>query len=194
MLGMSPHDKWLESYTDSTGVLSHPPLLSDAFEFFVDFLPEETRTISRSGLVLNKIWYWSDDFKPLVGSKIKFVVKYNPLSLRQVWVRDSENRYIQAPYSDVGLPDITLQELKLIREKGKTPPKNEAEIFEKILANRNLVNSATNATIRLRKAVEASKLASGLVIEQMLDKPTQSPHSKKGLDYTLPITPYEPEE
>jgi putative transposase len=194
MLGMSPHEKWLESYTDSTGGLSHPPLLSDAFEFFVDFLPEETRAISRSGLVLNKIWYWSDDFKPLVGSKIKFVVKYNPLSLRQVWVRDGEGRYMQAPYSDVGLPDITLQELKLIREKGKRPPKNEAEIFEKILANRELVNSAANATKRLRKVVETSKLSTGLAIEQMLEKQKQTQRPKKSLDYTQPIIPYEPEE
>jgi putative transposase len=194
MLGKSPHEKWLESYTDSKGALCHPPLLSDAFEFFVDFLPEETRTICPSGLVLNKIWYWSDDFKPLVGSKKKFVVKYNPLSLRQVWVRDSENRYMQAPYADVGLPDITLQELKFIKERGKAPPKNEAEIFEKILANRELVNSAVSATKRLRKVVETSKLSTGLVIGQVGDEQKQNNHFRKSLDYTQPIIPYEPEE
>ncbi|AZE23659.1 TniA putative transposase [Pseudomonas chlororaphis subsp. aureofaciens] len=37
MLGMSPHEKWLESYTDSAGVLCHPPLLTDAFEFLLIF-------------------------------------------------------------------------------------------------------------------------------------------------------------
>ncbi|KPN90530.1 Mu transposase C-terminal domain-containing protein [Pseudomonas nunensis] len=194
MLGMSPHEKWLEYYTEATGVLSHPPLLSDAFEFFIDFLPEVPRTISHSGLVLNKIWYWSDDFKPLVGNKESYVVKYNPLSLRQVWVRDGEGRYMQAPYSDVGLPDITLQELRLIREKGKPPPKSEAEIFEKIRANRELVNSAVNATKRLRKVVETSRLPTGMPIEQMLEKQKHTKHPNECLNYSAPVIPYQPEE
>ncbi|AZE23660.1 hypothetical protein [Pseudomonas chlororaphis] len=87
---------------------------------------------------------------------------------------------MQAPYSDVGLPDITLQELKLIREKGKPAPKNEAEIFEKILANRELVNSAVNATKRLRKVVETSKLSTGIDIAQMLDEEKQTQRPKGG--------------
>ncbi|NTZ94188.1 DDE-type integrase/transposase/recombinase [Pseudomonas koreensis] len=194
MLGKSPHEKWLEFYTDSVGQLSHPPLLSDAFEFFVDFLPEESRVISRSGLVLNSIWYWSDDFKPLIGSDKKFVVKYNPLSLRQVWVRDNENRYIQASYSDVGLPDITLQERKLIREKGKTPPKNEAEIFEKILANRDLVNNSVNTTKRFRKVMETSKLSADQAWEQLVDDDKQRLDHQENLDYQQQVIPYEPEE
>lgn len=192
MLGMSPHEKWLEYYTDSSGALNHPPLLNNAFDFFIDFLPEVSRTISHSGVVLNNIWYWSDDFKSLVGSKEKFIVKYNPLSLRQVWVRDGDNRYMQASFSDVGLPDVTLQEIKLTREKGKPSPKNEAEIFEKVLANRELVNSATDATKRLRKVIETSKLSNAPAENNSQGE--QHDRLKKSLDYTLPIISYEPEE
>ncbi|ESR69807.1 hypothetical protein T266_18475 [Pseudomonas aeruginosa VRFPA05] len=53
-LGVSPHQKWMEAFTKS-GVLTHPALLDDPMKFLLDFMPEESRCISRSGIIFKKI-------------------------------------------------------------------------------------------------------------------------------------------
>lgn len=161
VLEMTPHEKWMEASMKS-GSLRHPELVENPFEFTLDFLPEYTRVISRQGIELNTIQYWSGALANHV--KVRCTVKYNPLSLKQIWVNPTGEGYAEVPYFDIRKPDISLEELKLAKQQlarerhikeGSHARKVEIEeVFELIQKNRDLVENAKASTKRLKKIKE----------------------------------------
>lgn len=164
VLDMTPHEKWLEASMQN-GALTHPALLANPFEFTLDFLPERSRVISRQGIVLDNIQYWSGALSSYV--KKQCTVKFNPLSLKQIWVNPAGEGYIEVPYFDISKPDITLEELRLakqqltnerrIREGSHARKVSADEVFELIQKNRDLVENSVAITKRLNKIKENAK-------------------------------------
>lgn len=164
ILGETPHQKWMAAFTNN-GALTHPALLDDPTSFLLDFLPEDHRVIHRSGIVFKRFNYWSPALAPYVNSG-KFKIKYNPLSLKQIWVWIPSGRYIEVPYSDMSAPDITLEELNIakrqVAEEAKQYPHQASKAYSRLMItqinkNRQLVEHAKLATKRARKARENLK-------------------------------------
>lgn len=161
VIGVTPHQKWMEAFTKN-GTLTHPALLDDPAKFLLDFLPEERRAIHRSGIIFKKFNYWSPALAPYVNTG-RHKTKYNPLSLKQIWVWVPDGRYIEVPYSDMSIPDITLEELKAAKKQvaDEAAPSSQREskaysrlIIGQINKNRQLVEQAKLATKKAKKASE----------------------------------------
>lgn len=155
---MTPHEKWIEAWTEENGKLSHPALIPNPQNFFIDFLPEELRVITRQGIALWNINYWSPSLGSYISSK-KLPVKYNPNSLRYIWVNPNGERYIQVPYSDITRPDVSIEEYRAAkravrRDKHGVAKVTSDEVFLMIQKNRDLVVNSKKLTKQARKKVE----------------------------------------
>lgn len=163
--GMTPHEKWIEDWTTEAGKLSHPALLANPQDFFIDFLPEEKRVISRQGIQLWDIMYWSPSLAPYISSK-KWSVKYNPNSLRHIWVNPSGERYIQVPYSDITRPDVSIEEYRAAKREVKRDRPGMAKVtseeaFLMIQKNRALVENSKALTKQAQKKREHRENTTG---------------------------------
>lgn len=157
---LTPHEKWLDAWKDSEGRIKQPAIVENKGQFSLDFYPEKTRTVTRQGIEFFGFHYWSGALAAYVKKEV--VVKYNPLSLRHIWVNPAGERYIKVPFADVTQPDITLQELKaakrqikLIKESGGSGGSTKREIFRLAEKNRELVEEAKRATKAQKKIQES---------------------------------------
>lgn len=81
--------------------------------FWVSFLPEQERTLRPDGIHLHGLRYWSPALAADVGRQSdKLLVKYDPRDLSRVFVRRPSGAVVEARYSDLTLPSITLAEAK----------------------------------------------------------------------------------
>lgn len=163
--GKTPHEKWIEGWTDEKGVLSHPALIDNAKDFIIDFLPEQKRVISRQGIEIWGVRYWSPSLALFVSNK-KYPVKYNPNSLQYVWVNPSGERYIQVAYSDITRPDVSLEELRaakreLVRDRKSVSRVTSGEVFLMVRKNRDLVERSKALTKKAKKSKEHRENATG---------------------------------
>lgn len=144
---MPPIEMWRRS----------PPLRqnipSDPHSFFVDFLPCEQRVIRPEGIRINNIYYKSDGLAHLIG-RGRLPVRYNPASLKEVYVSDGLGGYIRTPYKRLGRPDISLWEHRRAHEilaKLGRRCVDETTVFETILQQRKLVEQAQKVTRAVRR-------------------------------------------
>ena len=163
--GMTPHEKWIEGWTAENGKLSHPALLANPQEFFIDFLPEESRVITRQGIMLWNINYWSPSLASCISGK-KCSIKYNPNSLRHIWVNPTGERYIQVPYSDITRPDISIEEYRAAKREVRRDRRGAAkvtsdEVFLMIQKNRALVENSKKLTKQATRKIEHRENATG---------------------------------
>ncbi|WP_108099745.1 Mu transposase C-terminal domain-containing protein [Pseudomonas sp. GV071] len=163
--GKSPHEKWIEGWTDDKGALSHPALINNANDFMIDFLPEQRRVISRQGIEIWGVKYWSPALASFISNR-KHSVKYNPYSLRHVWVNPSGGRYIQVAYSDITRPNVSLEELKsakreLARDRKSGSRATSEEVFLMVRKNRELVDRSKALTKKAKKTKEHRENATG---------------------------------
>lgn len=156
----TPHEKWLSAWTDSEGQIRQPAIVENKGRFSLDFYPERVRTISRQGIEMFGFRYWSGALSPYVRKKV--AVKYNPLSLRFIWVNPTEERYIRVPFADVTLADLSLQELKSANRQIKAAAEvsgkrqvSKREVFRLVEKNRETVAAAEQATKALKKIQES---------------------------------------
>ncbi|MEM6408708.1 MAG: Mu transposase C-terminal domain-containing protein [Pseudomonadota bacterium] len=118
--------------------------------FKVDFLPGKFRTLTRSGIRLFSIDYWSDALTPLLGRTAeRLLVKYDPRDLSRIWVRHPSGRMLEVRYRNLSRPPISLWEhreaSRRLHAQGKSELK-EAMIFDAIAEQRAIVSKATKLT------------------------------------------------
>ena len=196
MIGTSAQQRWSDYYTDKNGVLSHPALIKNPTDFFIDFLPRDTRVVNPKGILMNGIFYYSSSLKPFVGRSAKLTVKYNPQSLRRIWVEVESRRYTEVPYADRARPDISLGEYKAARKQIATTEKervSSSDVFQQIEKNRVLVEDSKIRTKHARKLVEQVKQQKEDPFFRLREGLLQSP-SAEDLDYDLPVKPSESHE
>ena len=134
-----------------------PPRLP-AERLLLDFLPYETRALTRSGIRLFRVDYSSVDLLPLWRRdnqrRVARIVVYDPRSLARVWVLDeSSDDYIPIPYR-VPHPDMTLAESAAARgvlHASRARDRTEPRLFENLSDIRAIEATAKSATAR-RKA------------------------------------------
>jgi len=151
MLEGTPNQQWLKGWTRGDGKLEHPALIQNPQEFTIDFLPQDMKVIGRQGVRMWNIFYWSPSLAQYIKPGIKYPVKYNPYSLRAVWINPTGERWIEVPYSDVTRPDMTLEEYKAAKKQTRIDRDARGgasleEVFIMVRKNRDLIDSAKKST------------------------------------------------
>ncbi|WP_349734149.1 Mu transposase C-terminal domain-containing protein [Pseudomonas jessenii] len=108
-LKASPKKVWLNHFAP-TGGCPFPPQVTDSHQFKLHFMPEETRAIQPSGIEFKNRYYWDPVLTEFVGLK-NVLVKYDPFSMRQIWIK-IEGVFYPIRTSDLTLPDFTYEEYR----------------------------------------------------------------------------------
>ena len=130
-------------------------LPEDRRRFWMNFLPEEERTLRPTGIHLFGLRYWSPALSADLGrSSRRLLVKYDPRDMGRVFVRRPSGNFVEARYADVTLPSITLHEALTARRtllaKGRREVDSRA-VVRTAIAQRNLVAEAKRKTTAARR-------------------------------------------
>lgn len=148
-LKMTPGDAWVDYFEGRD-----PCSLTgkQKAELTIDFLPQKRRAVSTKGIRLNNEYYYGQELTPHSGKEV--LVKYNPLSMRRIWV------YLNGEYISISLSDITrgdhIYEASRIQgldqeEKSKVRWVTEEDRTGLIKSSESLVDAAKKATKADRK-------------------------------------------
>lgn len=126
-------------------------------KFWISFLPEGERTLRPDGIHLNNIRYWSSALTADVGRcKGRLLVKYDPRDISRIFVRRPSGNFVDARYADVTLAPISLREAvaarKALNAQGKREVDDMRAIIRRAIAQRELVDRATQTTALMRRS------------------------------------------
>lgn len=133
----------------------------DRQRFWLNFLPEDRRSLRPTGIHLFGLRYWSPALSADVGRvKSKLLVKYDPRDLARVFVQRPSGSFVEARYADITLPSATLREVSAARKsllaKGRREVGAEA-ILRTVIAQRELIDDAVRKTSSQRKQGRAAR-------------------------------------
>lgn len=139
-----------------------PARIGNPERLLIDFLPFERRNVTREGVVISHIHYWSDVLRPLINDGNLYMVRYDPRDLSRVWFLSKDGEYYQLPYKARHRPPISLWEQRAVRrqlrEEGRRHV-DENAIFEGVERMRAIVDEAAATTRKARRQAERRRLA-----------------------------------
>jgi len=179
-LGRPPVAVWRE-HEGSTPLR----LPADRMAFWVSFLPEEERALRPDGIHLHGLRYWSPALAADVGRQTeKLLVKYDPRDLSRVFVRRPTGAFIEARYSDLTLPAITLAEARAASRALRAKGRREVDartLVRAAVAQRAIVEGATTRRDRAGRRSGAS----------LVDSADNTLGSLRGVDSRVPVASVE---
>jgi putative transposase len=183
-IGMPPLAAWKKGIlgTPEAPGRGLPSRIVDPERFLIDFLPLERRAVSRNGVQLFHIDYYSDVLRPLIKDGQRYIVRYDPRDLSRVWLLSKDSEYYALPYRARHRPPISLWEhrtiVRMLREEGRREVDADA-IFGQLERMRTVVTEAAAKTKKARRQAERMRQTSSCT-------PRRSP--------SLPKTPSDLEE
>lgn len=161
---------------------------ADRMAFWVSFLPEQERSLRPDGIHLHGLRYWSPALAADVGrQEEKLIVKYDPRDLSRVFVRRPSGTFVEARYSDLTLPSITLSEARAasraLRAKGRREVDTRT-LVRAAVAQRAIVEGATKRDRPGRRSRAGPANHAG----------DDGLGSLRGVDSRIPITSVEDQE
>jgi putative transposase len=158
-IGMPPLAAWKKGIlgTPEAPGRGLPSRIVDPERFLIDFLPLERRAVSRNGVQLFHIDYYSDVLRPLIKDGQRYIVRYDPRDLSRVWLLSKDNEYYALPYRARHRPPISLWEHKTIVRKLQEEGRREVDadaIFGQLEKMRTVVTEAAAKTKRARRQAE----------------------------------------
>lgn len=132
----------------------------DPIEFLVTFLPSEERVLTRTGVEVHRLQYWSDTLAQWVGQHRKVRVHYDPRDISVIYVRSPVGIIVKAMVTTPGIKAISLAEWNARRQRERSlcrqlPLTEIADDSQK--RNDQLVKQAKRLrSVRRRKATEAA--------------------------------------
>lgn len=158
----------------------------DQKSFLIDFLPVITRSIGRTGFVVDHITYYADLLKPWIANRdqlTKFIIRRDPRDLSRLWVLDKlSQNYIEIPYRALSNPAITLWEhrkaIEMLRTNGRRQVDEDA-IFRMVYQMREIVETAGKRTKKLRREKACRQhleLTKSSIPSLFSEKGTEQPH------------------
>ena len=168
-LGVAPITKWKMGIEGASGVMAVglPEIPDDPLTFELDFLPKTMRNISGQGVVWDKIHYFSDGIRHLIGERDengknrKYIVRRDPRDITKVWVYDPFQKvYHEVPYADPTHPYTNkweLEEAKRYLRSLDDKDLNERAIFRAIDNMRDIEEQSRAETKNVRRKKEAHK-------------------------------------
>jgi putative transposase len=167
-LGCAPIKKYNDGIlgSDDQPGVGMMPLVLNADQLRIDFLPYEQRTVQATGIELNGLFYQSDLLRRWIAAKDprsrrekkKFICRYDPRDISSILFFDPElEEYFRIPYRNPRHPAISLWELRAIKkslaEKGAKAIDEDA-IFSALNEMRRLEVSASEKTRKQRREAE----------------------------------------
>lgn len=167
-LGVAPITKWKMGIEGASGVMAVglPEIPDDPLTLELDFLPRTMRSISGEGVVWDRIHYYSDGIRHLIGERDehgknrKYIVRRDPRDITKVWVYDPfQKLYHEVPYADPTHPYTNKWELEKARKYLKSLDDtliNEQAIFQAIESMREIEEKSRATTKKARRAGAAN--------------------------------------
>lgn len=157
-LGQTPAGRWAEG---AKGAGRPPAVASSPTAFLVDFLPVVRRTLTRTGFVIDHVHYFSNALKPWISRRETlepFLIRRDPRDISRIWVLEPEGaHYVEVPYRTMANPAVSLWEhrhaLARLHERGVAQV-DEAALFRTIEQMREIANTASKTTKRMRREAE----------------------------------------
>jgi len=172
-----------------------PTAVADPRRFLIDFLPIERRLVTREGVSLHSLHYWSDVLAMWVGRPQKMVVRYDPRDLSRIYLLAPDGHYYDLSYRDLRRPPISLWEhhlaCKYLRAQGHAHI-NEAALFNAVENMRAIAQEAVRETkVARRHRERRMHLVQGGRAEPIPAESTaedlSEPNSKHPWERMLPV-------
>jgi putative transposase len=128
----------------------------DRMAFWTAFLPKTRRRLSKDGIHLEKIRYWSDALSRDVGRGGELLIKYDPRDFSRNFVRQPGGRFVEARYRNLAHPPVTWWEWKNTKkrlyEQGRRDL-NEEALFASLAQQRPIEDAAALASAAARRRI-----------------------------------------
>jgi putative transposase len=164
-LGMSPLRKW------SIGVVGTPdapgvgvmPVPRDPLKVQLDFMPFFMRSVQQYGVQIDNIFYYAPVLNAYINAadpdnakaKREFLIRRDPTDISKVYFLDpADGRYTELPYRNIGLPPISVWELREIQARLKAEGRRDIDenlIFEAVTRMRQGVEQSVHKTKAARR-------------------------------------------
>ena len=194
-LGKAPITAWIEAVAQASRPLRTAP---NEDRFYLDFLPFRKRSVQRGGVALFNITYSDGVISTFLSRpRQRFLIRYDPRDMSQVYLRDPDGAYRPIPYSDRRLPAVTLSEINAVRRQlldAGHKRLTQSQVFEALDRQRELIEQATLKTKGARRDLDRARR--GLrEAEASATAPFERSADREGPeDNVSPITPFAVEE
>lgn len=138
-----------------------PEKIEDEEYLKISLLPSIKRTIQQHGVVIEKIQYYENSLRRWIkakdekGDARKFLFKYDPRDISQIWFFDPEIKdFFVIPYKNLTFPAISQWELKAIKrflDEKDVHTYDETVIFNAYNKMQEIKDNAVKKTKSIRK-------------------------------------------
>lgn len=134
--------------------------LLNELEFLATFLPGDTRCLTRTGVQIHSLQYWSDALVPWVGQHMDVHVHYDPRDITSVYVRTPCGLLVKAIVTTPDIQPISLAEWQARRSHERSLSRSPGYVTQADASQKRgdtLVDQAkASRRVRRRKATEAA--------------------------------------
>ena len=163
--------------------------IDNPVQFVIDFLPAETRRITKNGFQLGNIRYWDPLLSQMFPLGTRVLVRIDPRDLSKVFVPSLDGaHYLSVPYADLRRPTITIAEREHAKRLAKRGEQwvTEDRLFAAAAQQRRLEEAAQKRSSRARRSVERRP--------KVGRRPSAKSRPATPIDYTRAPIPYDGEE
>lgn len=153
--GLTPLQAWQQAWTSPSGQALIPPLIGDARNFVLGFLPSVQRLVGREGISLYGLKFWDPALTPFINSHVEHRVHFDQRDLTRVYLHCA-GEYIDIPLKDRTRGPFSLWELKEVRGHLKSmgrKARDESQLFETLEQQRQIQQEAASKSKAARKKV-----------------------------------------
>jgi putative transposase len=189
-IGMSPRKKWElgvlgDADSIGTGVM---PIPEDPLRIRLDFMPFFERSVQQYGIQIDGITYYDKVLDRYINAtdpdhpkaKRKFLIRRDPRDISKVYFYDpTDNYYVPIPYRDIGLPSMSVWELREVQQRLKEQGMRDVDehmIFDALSRMRSRVEVATQKTKAARRQATRIPVAPATKVAPKLQQNTNSPY------------------
>nr|WP_255639259.1 transposase family protein [Deinococcus betulae] len=179
---------WAPAQRHALGDFTSRPV-HDPATFTLDFLPQEERVVTETGIELFTDQYWTEELKLFAGQRV--LVKYDPLNLGHIWVYDSVRRgYLEVPYRDATKAPKSYWTY-LAERRERTRQRDEVQLTRVLSHHRQakeVVKAASQHTRRAKR--QQGHVRSFDLVSHAQGAPAPTPQAE--LNWPSAETPLEP--
>src|SRR5690606_25966205 len=149
-LGTSRLLAWKEATASKS-----PKAPTNALGYYTTFLPGGTRKLTRMGVQLHCLTYWSDAFLPWIGRGETILVTHHPNDVQRVYVRLPDGMVVEALVTQHDVPAVDVKSWTLFRMAKRTAalaPEYRNIRADGLRRNQQRVRDSTAACDRARRA------------------------------------------